>query len=144
MLELVYNSFDRFCFSEKFEFLEMDTDILYIAMSKKSIREIIKPSMKEVKNSLRSSDCKDTFQADNIVIFFHGNGVLLTINTIKELKGYSRKSCVMFEKYCCFNESYKNVKISCKGLNQCSLLNDNPLGPGKVFSIFNNFIRWGK
>ena len=35
MLELVYNFFDRFCDSDKYEFIEMDTDSLYIAMSEK-------------------------------------------------------------------------------------------------------------
>ena len=35
MHELVKNFFDRFCDSDKYEFIEMDTDSLYIAMSEK-------------------------------------------------------------------------------------------------------------
>ena len=134
MLELVYNFFDRFCDPEKFEFLEMDTDSLYIAMSEKSIREIIKPNMKEVWNLLRSSDCKDTFQADNVGNFFprecctsHNKHDQRTPGLFKEEFRCTEMVALCSKTYCCFNEPHKNVKISCKGLNQCSLINDNPL-----------------
>ena len=41
MLELYYNFFKRFCDTEKYEELEIDTDSLYLALSEENLDDII-------------------------------------------------------------------------------------------------------
>ena len=41
MLELYYNFFKKFCDTEKYEELEMDTDSLYLALSEENLEDII-------------------------------------------------------------------------------------------------------
>ena len=43
VLELYYNFFTRFCDVNKFEELEMDTDLLYLAFSEKEEEDCIRP-----------------------------------------------------------------------------------------------------
>ena len=43
MLELYYNFFKKFCDTEKYEELEMDTDSLYLALSEENLEDIILP-----------------------------------------------------------------------------------------------------
>ena len=42
MLELYYNSFERFCGVNKFQEVEMDTDSLYLALSEKELYNCIR------------------------------------------------------------------------------------------------------
>ena len=56
MLELYYNSFDKYCDATKFEDLEMDTVSLYLALSEQDLYDCIRPAMKKVRNSLRNVD----------------------------------------------------------------------------------------
>ena len=46
MLELYYNFFSRFCDVNKFEELEMDTDYLHLALSKRELEDCIRPEMR--------------------------------------------------------------------------------------------------
>ena len=43
MLELYYNFFKKFCDTDKYEELEMDTDSLYSALSEESLEDVILP-----------------------------------------------------------------------------------------------------
>ena len=43
MLELYYNFFRKFCKTEKYEELEMDTDSLYLALSGENLDDILLP-----------------------------------------------------------------------------------------------------
>ena len=43
MLELNYNFFKKFCDTEKYEELEMDTDSLYLALSEENLEDFILP-----------------------------------------------------------------------------------------------------
>ena len=43
MMELYYNFFKKFCDTEKYEELEMDTDSLYLALSEENLEDIIVP-----------------------------------------------------------------------------------------------------
>ena len=73
MLELCYNFFfTKFCDIDKFEDLEMDTDLLYLALAEKEVEDYIKPEKRSEWPRLRSSDCADTFTAD-VVAFFPQN-----------------------------------------------------------------------
>ena len=47
ILELYHNFFKRFCDTEKYEELEMDTESLYLALSEDNLKEIIFPVKKQ-------------------------------------------------------------------------------------------------
>ena len=70
MLELYYNFFIRFCDVNKFEELEMDTDLLYLALAEKELEDCIRPEMRAERQKLRSIDCVDIFTADAVASFF--------------------------------------------------------------------------
>ena len=46
MLELYYNFFTRFCVVNKFEELEMNTDLLYLAFAEKELEDGMRPEMR--------------------------------------------------------------------------------------------------
>ena len=56
-LELYYNFSIRFCEVNKFEELERDTDLLYLAVAEKELEDCIKPEMRAEWQRLRSNDC---------------------------------------------------------------------------------------
>ena len=68
-LELYYNFFTRFCYVNKFEELEMDTDSLYIALAEKELEDCIRPEMRAEWPRLRSNESVDSFTADAVAIF---------------------------------------------------------------------------
>ena len=70
MLELYNNFFTKFCDVDKFEELEMDTDLLYFALAEKKLEDCIKPEMRAEWQRLRSNDCVDSFTADAVANFF--------------------------------------------------------------------------
>ena len=70
MLELYYNFFTRFRVVKKFEELEMDTDLLYLALAEKELEDCIRPEMRAEWQKLRSNDCVDNFTADAVAKFF--------------------------------------------------------------------------
>ena len=65
MLELYYNFFTRFCDVNKFEALEMDTDLLYLALAEKELEDFLRPEMRAEWLRLRSNDCDDSFTDDD-------------------------------------------------------------------------------
>ena len=69
MLELYYNFFTRFCVVNKFEELEMDTDLLYLALAERELEACIRPEMRAEWQRLRSNDCVDSFSADAVATF---------------------------------------------------------------------------
>ena len=46
MLELYYKFFDKLCDANKFEELEMDTDLLYLARAEENLYDCIQPDMR--------------------------------------------------------------------------------------------------
>ena len=74
-LELYYNFFTRFCDVNKFENLEMHTDLPYLALAEKELEDCKRPEMKAEWQSLRSNDCVDSFTADAVAIFSPENVV---------------------------------------------------------------------
>ena len=59
MLELYYNFLDKYRDVKKFEELEMDTDLLCLALSENNLYDCIRPTKKQECNSLRSRDCTE-------------------------------------------------------------------------------------
>ena len=64
MLELYYNFFKKFCDTEKYEELEMDTDSLYLALSEENLKDIILPEKRNEWEAIRSRYCTDSFTAN--------------------------------------------------------------------------------
>ena len=64
MLELYYNFFDKFCDVSKFEDIEMDTDLLYLALAEENLSDCIRPEKKDDWEKLREKDCRDSIRAD--------------------------------------------------------------------------------
>ena len=73
MLELYYNFFTRFCDVNMFEELEMDTDLLYLALAEIELEDCIRPEMRVEWQRLRSNDSSNSFTADAVTKFFHPN-----------------------------------------------------------------------
>ena len=76
MLELYYNFFTKICDINKFEDLEMDTDLLYLALADKELEDCIRPELRAEKQKLRSIEYVDGFTADDIANFFHRTSFL--------------------------------------------------------------------
>ena len=70
MLELYYNFFKTFCDTETYEELEMDTDSLFLALSEKTLEDIIIPEQRNRWKAIRSRDCTDSFTANATSNFF--------------------------------------------------------------------------
>ena len=64
MLELYYKFFKKFCDIDKYEELEMDTDSLYLALSKEILEDVILPEKRGEWDKSRSKDCTDNFTAN--------------------------------------------------------------------------------
>ena len=56
MLELHYNIFKKFCYTEKYEELEMDTDSPYLVLSEENLEDIILPEKRNEWEAIRSPD----------------------------------------------------------------------------------------
>ena len=56
-LELYYNFFPRFCDLNKFEELELVTDLLYLDLAEKELEDCVRPEMRAGWQRLRSNDC---------------------------------------------------------------------------------------
>ena len=65
MLELYYNFFKKFCDTDKYEELEMDTDSIYLALSEENLEDVTSEW-----DQLRSKDCTDNFTANATDNFF--------------------------------------------------------------------------
>ena len=70
MLELYYNFFKKFCDTEKYEELEMNTSPLYLALSEEILEDIILTEKENEREAIRSQDCTDTFTANATANFF--------------------------------------------------------------------------
>ena len=57
-LELYYNFFTKFCYVNKFEVLEMDTDSRYLALAEKELEDCIRPEIRAEWQMLLSNDCQ--------------------------------------------------------------------------------------
>ena len=64
MLELYYNFFKKFCDTDKYEEVDMDTDSLYLALSKEILEDFILPENRGEWDKSRSKDCTDNFTAN--------------------------------------------------------------------------------
>ena len=107
MLELYYNFFKKFCDTDKYEELEMDTDSLYLALSEEKLEDAILPEKRAEWNQLRSKDCSDNFTAIATDNFSPRLAVMSTRNMIRESRVSSKKSLDVQK--CCVSVATHNV-----------------------------------
>ena len=70
MLELYHTFFKKFCDTDKYEGLEMDTNSLYLAFSEENLEDSNFPEKRAKWDQLRSKDCTDDFTANATDNFF--------------------------------------------------------------------------
>ena len=81
-LELYYNFFKKFCDTDKYKELEIDTDSLYLALSDENLKDVFLPKKRAEWDQLRSKDCTDNFTANATDSFFPSTGCNITRNMI--------------------------------------------------------------
>ena len=128
MLELYYNFFKKFCDTEKYEELEMDTDYLYLALSEENLEDVILPEKRAEWYQLRSRDCTDSFTANATGNFFprtchtaHKKHDKREPGLFKEEFRCSEMLCLCSKTYCCYGRKSIKYKFSSKGLNRGTL-----------------------
>ena len=91
MLELYYNFFNKFCDTDNYDELEMDTESLYLALSEKNLGDVILPEKRAEWSQLLSKDCTDNFTRMQLTIFSTELAVMSTRNMIRESRVSSKK-----------------------------------------------------
>ena len=66
------------------EKLEVDKDLLFLALAEGSLYDCIRPEKQDDREKLKENDSRDSFRADSKTIFFHDRVVALKRNTINE------------------------------------------------------------
>ena len=124
MLELYYNFFTKFRDVAKFEVLEMDTDLLYLALAEKKLEVCIKPEMRTERQRLRSNDCVDSFTADAVAFFprtccvKHKQHDKREPGLFEEEFGCTEMLCLCSKTYSCYDVTSDKLKFSSKGHNK--------------------------
>ena len=72
MLKLYYSFSKKFFDADKYENLEMDTEFLYLALSRKNMEDVNLLEKCEQWNAMRSRGCTDIFTAKVTDIFSPG------------------------------------------------------------------------
>ena len=128
MLELYCNFFKKFCDSEKYEELEMDTDFLYLVLSEKNSEDIILPGKRNEWKTKRSRGCTDSFTGNPTGNFFprtsctaHKKHDKREPGLFEEEFSCSEMLCLCSKTYCCHDRKSNNYKFSSKGLNERTL-----------------------
>ena len=123
MLELYYKFFKKFCDTEKYEELEMDTDSLYLALSEENLDDIILPEKRNEWEAIRSRDCTDSFTANAAGNFFprtccnaHKKHVKRKPGLFKEEFSCTEMLCLCSKTYCCYDRKSDMYKFSSTGL----------------------------
>ena len=92
MLELYYNFFKKFCDTDNYDELEMDTDSLYLASSEENLEDVILPEKRAQWSQLLSQGCTDNFTRMQLTIFSPELAVMSARNMIRESRVSSKKS----------------------------------------------------
>ena len=109
MLEHYYIFFKKFCDTDKYEELEMDTDSFYLALCEENLADVILPKKRAEWDQLRSKECTDDFTANATDNFFPRT----CCNTHKKfdkrepglLKEFNCAEimCLWSKTYCCYD-----------------------------------------
>ena len=136
MLELYYNFFKKFCDTDKYKELEMDTDSLYLALSEENLEAVILPEKRAEWDQLRSKDCTDDFTAnasDNfsprICCYVHKKHDKREPGLFKEEFRCAEMLCLCSKTCCCYVKQTNKHKFSSKGLNKRTMEECGDGGP---------------
>ena len=128
MLELYYIFFKKFCYTEKYEEVEMDTDSLYLALSGENLEDIILPEKRNEWEAIRSRDCTDTITANATGNFLprtccsaHKKHDNRKQGLFKEEFRCTDLLCLCSKTYCCYDRKSNKYKLTSKGLNKGTL-----------------------
>ena len=128
MLELYYNFVEKFCDTDKYEELEMDTDSLYLASSEENLENAILPEKRAECSQLRSKDCTDNFTASATDNFFprtccnaHKKHDKREPGLFKEEFRCAEMLCLCSKTNCCYDKRTNKHKFSSKGLKKRTL-----------------------
>ena len=105
MLELYYIFFKKFCDTDKYEELEMDTDSLYLSLSDENLEDVIFTKKRAEWNELRSKDYTDNFTVNATDNFPPELAVMPTRNMIRESWDYLKKNLDMQKLCACVAKS---------------------------------------
>ena len=132
MLELYYNFFKKFCDTDKYEELEMDTDSLYLALSE-DLEDVIVPEKRAEWDQLRSKDCNDNFTANATDKFSPELAVISTRSMIRESRVSSKK--ILDIQKCCVSVA-KHIVVMINRLTSTSLAaKDSMKEPWKTLAM---------
>ena len=120
-LQLYSNFFDKYGYVKKCEELEMDTDSLYLALSKYDLYDRIEPARKKGWNSLQSADCRDEFSANSTTNFFPRDCCAKHRKHDRREPGLLKEESRCKETYCCYDSQSNRFRFSSKGLNNRTL-----------------------
>ena len=84
--------FSKFCDTDKYAEIELDTDSLELALSEENLEDVILPKKRAEWDQLRSKDCTDNFTANATDNFSPELAVMPTRKMIKENRDYLEKS----------------------------------------------------
>ena len=136
MLELYYNFFKKFCDTDKYEELDMDTDSLYLALSEEILEDVILPEERAEWDQLRSKDYTDDFTANATDNFsprtccnVHKKHDKREPGLFKEEFRCAEMLCLCSKTYCCYDKETKKHKFSSKGLHKRTLEECGDGGP---------------
>ena len=108
MLEPYYIFFKKFCDTDKYEELEMDTDSFYLALCEENLADVILPKKRAEWDQLRSKECTDDFTANATDNFFprtccntHKKFDKREPGLFKEEFSCAEIMCLCSKTYCC-------------------------------------------
>ena len=134
-MELYYYFLTRFCDVNKFEQLEMDTDLLYLALAEKELEDCIRPEKRAEWQRLWSNDCVDSFTADAVANVFPRTCCVKQKQHDKRQPGLFKEEfrctemlCLCSQTYCCYDVTSNDYKFSSEGLNR-GVLEQSGEGP---------------
>ena len=136
MLELHYKFSKKFCDTDKYEELEMDTDSLYLALSDENLEDVILPGKRVEWIQIRSKDCTNNFTAnatDNVFPRTCCNGHKKQDKRepglFKEEFRCAEMLCLCSKTYCCNDKHTNQCRFSSKELNKRTLEDCGDGGP---------------
>ena len=136
MLELYNNFFKKFCDTDKYEELEMDTDSLYLALSEENLEDVILPEKPAEWDQLRSKECTDDFTAKATDNFFpktccniHKKQDKREPDLFEEEFRCAEMLCLCSKTNCCYDKQTNKHKFSSKRLNKRTLEECGDGGP---------------
>ena len=136
MLELYYNFSKKFCDTDKYEELQMDTDSLYLTLSEENSEDVLLPNKRAEWEQLRSKDCTDNFTANATDNFFSRTCCIAYKKHDKREPGLFKEDfrcaemlCLCSKTYCRYDKRTNKYKSSRKRLKKRTLEECGDGGP---------------